>query len=54
MVHPINTVRQTAERIGAAYAMMPGMSHWLIGETGWEAVAEATLSWLAEVRVPAA
>eukprot|EP01036_Dinobryon_divergens_P053759 gene53759-biopygen44280 len=48
VVHPINTVRQTAERIGAAYAVMPGMSHWLIGETGWEAVAEATLKWLDE------
>jgi len=54
VVHPINTVRQTAERIGAAYAMMPGMSHWLIGETGWEAVAEATQSWLGEVRATAA
>ncbi len=54
LVHPINTVRQTAERIGAAYAMMPGMSHWLIGEAGWEAVAEATLKWLDEVHATTA
>ena len=46
VVHPISTVRQTAERIGATYAVMPGMSHWLIGESGWEAVAEATLAWM--------
>lgn len=47
VVHPVHTVRQTADRIGATYAVMPGMSHWLIGEAGWEAVAAATLDWLA-------
>jgi pimeloyl-ACP methyl ester carboxylesterase len=47
IVHPVYTVRQTAERIGATYAVMPGMSHWLIGEDGWETVAGATLDWLA-------
>jgi len=46
VVHPTATVRQTAERIGAAYQVMPDMSHWLIGEDGWETVAEATLDWL--------
>lgn len=46
VVHPAATVRQTAERLGAAYRVMPGMSHWLIGEAGWEAVAETTLEWL--------
>jgi pimeloyl-ACP methyl ester carboxylesterase len=46
-VHPTHTVRQTADRIGATYAVMPGMSHWLIGEAGWETVAGATLEWLA-------
>jgi len=53
VVHPINTVRQTAERIGAAYAVMPGMSHWLIGESGWEVVATATLKWLEDVKATA-
>jgi pimeloyl-ACP methyl ester carboxylesterase len=54
VVHPVGTVRQTAERIGAAFRVMPGMSHWLIGETGWEAVAEATLDWLASKAVVSA
>jgi pimeloyl-ACP methyl ester carboxylesterase len=46
VVHPAATVRQTAERIGASFLSLPEMSHWLIGETGWEAVAEMALSWL--------
>ncbi len=48
LVHPPATVRQTAERIGAAYQMVPGMSHWLPGEPGWEDVAERVLVWLRE------
>jgi pimeloyl-ACP methyl ester carboxylesterase len=48
VVHPAATVRQTAERIGAEFRVMPGMSHWLIGEEGWEDVAEAALAWLDE------
>jgi pimeloyl-ACP methyl ester carboxylesterase len=53
VVHPAATVRQTAERIGAEYRVMPGMSHWLIGESGWEDVAETTLSWLESALTPA-
>jgi pimeloyl-ACP methyl ester carboxylesterase len=54
VVHPAATVRQTAGRIGAAFLPMAGMSHWLIGESGWEAVAEACLAWLAaEARISA-
>jgi pimeloyl-ACP methyl ester carboxylesterase len=49
VVHPAATVRQTAERIGARFVRLPGMSHWLIAETGWEAVAETALAWLDEV-----
>jgi pimeloyl-ACP methyl ester carboxylesterase len=48
VVHPAATVRQTAERIGGAFRVMPGMSHWLIGEEGWEDVAAASLAWLDE------
>lgn len=51
VVHPAATVRQTADRIGAEFRVMPGMSHWLIGEEGWEDVAEAALGWL-ESRIP--
>jgi pimeloyl-ACP methyl ester carboxylesterase len=47
VVHSATTVRATAERIGASYHAMPGMSHWLIGEAGWEQVAELVLKWLA-------
>lgn len=46
VIHPTATVRQTASRIGADYQVMRGMSHWLIGEAGWESVAGATLDWL--------
>lgn len=46
VVHPAATVRQTADRLGGRFAVMPGMSHWLIGEEGWEEVAEAALIWL--------
>lgn len=46
VVHPPATVRQTAERIGADFQVMPGMSHWLIGEEGWEDVADLALDWL--------
>jgi pimeloyl-ACP methyl ester carboxylesterase len=46
VVHPPATVRQAAERIGAAVRVLPGMSHWLIAEQGWEDVAEAALGWL--------
>lgn len=46
VVHAVGTVRQTAERIGAELRILPGMSHWLIGEEGWEDVAGQTLAWL--------
>jgi pimeloyl-ACP methyl ester carboxylesterase len=46
VVHPPSTVALTAERIGASVEVMPGMSHWLIGEPGWERVAERILGWL--------
>ena len=46
LIHPPSTVRQTAERLSAEVKVFPGMSHWLIGEAGWEAVADACLEWL--------
>jgi pimeloyl-ACP methyl ester carboxylesterase len=45
-VHPPATVAQIAERYGGATRILDGMSHWLVGEPGWEAVAEAVLGWL--------
>jgi pimeloyl-ACP methyl ester carboxylesterase len=54
VVHPPATVRQTAERLGAACQVLPKMSHWLIGEPGWDDVAERVIDWLArDVRVAA-
>ena len=54
VVHPALTVRQTATRIGATFRVMPGMSHWLIGEEGWEDVAAIALDWLDQVRISSA
>ncbi|WP_372781891.1 alpha/beta hydrolase [Phenylobacterium sp.] len=48
VVHSPGTARATAERLGAAFKTMPGMSHWLVGEPGWDAVAETVLRWLSE------
>lgn len=47
-VHPPATVRQVAERLGADYREMAGMSHWLPGEPGWDMVAGEILAWLAD------
>ena len=50
-IHPPATVRQTAARIGGTTTVMPGMSHWLPGEPGWETVAETALNWTAGLPV---
>jgi len=48
VVHSPGTARAVADRLGATFKVMPGMSHWLVGEPGWEGVAEAALRWLEE------
>lgn len=54
VVHSAGTVRQVAQRIGGRFHRLPGMSHWLVGEEGWEEVAALALDWLAtEARVAA-
>jgi hypothetical protein len=45
MVNPPSTVAQTVERLGVQVTSFPGMSHWLIGEDGWQGVAAAVLGW---------
>jgi pimeloyl-ACP methyl ester carboxylesterase len=47
-VNPPETVKRIAARYkeNATYKEYPEMSHWLIGEPGWEAVADDTLAWL--------
>lgn len=52
VVHPPATVRQTARKNDAEYLQLPGMSHWLPGEPGWEEVAEIVLGWLEGVLGP--
>jgi pimeloyl-ACP methyl ester carboxylesterase len=47
-IHPPATVIQVAERLGGDFQLLDGMSHWLVAEPGWEAVAAACLDWLAE------
>jgi pimeloyl-ACP methyl ester carboxylesterase len=47
VVHSSATAKAIADRIGAAFKIMQGMSHWLVGEPGWEQVAEIALAWLA-------
>jgi non-heme chloroperoxidase len=50
-VNPPTTVRRIAQRYEGRviYEELPGHSHWLIGEPGWEKTATRTLEWLDEV-----
>lgn len=47
-VHPAATGRLVADRIGGAFMSFRQMSHWLVGEPGWEAVAQAALDFIGE------
>jgi pimeloyl-ACP methyl ester carboxylesterase len=53
-IHPPAAVRQTAARLGAAFRAYDGMSHWLIGEPGYEEVAQDCLAWLRQTAKVAA
>ena len=46
LIHPPITVRQTAARLSGEIIVFEKMSHWLIGEPGWEEVAEVCIGWL--------
>lgn len=45
-VHPPAAVKATAARLAAPCLILPGLSHWCLGEPGWEAVAQTALGWL--------
>ena len=45
-VNPLATVRQTASKAGAELKIYDAMSHWLIGEPGWDGVAADVLAWV--------
>lgn len=50
-VNPPKTVASIAKRYRdqARFSEYKGMSHWLIGENGWERIAEETRDWLKDV-----
>lgn len=50
-INPPATVRRIAQRYRgrALHEELAGHSHWLIGEPGWQAIAERTLAWLDEL-----
>lgn len=49
------TVRRIAERYSdAVHEEVPGRSHWLIGEDGWQEIAGRVLQWLKETLPEAA
>jgi pimeloyl-ACP methyl ester carboxylesterase len=50
-INPPGTVERVAAlyREQATYEKVPGMSHWLVGEPGWENVANRALNWLSEL-----
>ncbi|HEY1612126.1 MAG TPA: alpha/beta hydrolase [Rhizomicrobium sp.] len=50
-VNPPLTVRRVARRYGgrSRYEELPGHSHWLIGEPGWEKIADGSHEWLTRV-----
>ena len=54
VIHPVPTVRENARRLGAELVVMDQMSHWLIGEPGWQDVASACLGWLGRISAPMA
>ncbi len=45
-IHPTATVRAIAKRLGGETVVLPQMSHWLVGEPGWQEVAQACLTWI--------
>jgi len=46
--HPISVVRKIAKRYErvATFEELPGHGHWLIGEPGWQKIAELIDRWL--------
>lgn len=50
-ISPPGTVRRAAALYKglATYETLPDMSHWLVGEPGWEKVCDRALAWLASL-----
>ena len=45
-VHPPASGRLVADRLGGAFHCAPQMSHWLVSEPGWRAVADLALDFI--------
>jgi len=47
-INPPGTVARIAQlyKDRATFETRPGMGHWLVGEPGWEEVADRALNWL--------
>lgn len=50
-INPPATVERIAALYGdrADYEKFPGMSHWLVGEPGWDRIADRALAWLEKI-----
>ena len=48
---PVSVVRKVAKKYGAvsSYREFAGHSHWIIGEPGWQEIAEYIFYWLNQV-----
>ena len=49
-IHGPTSVKASAARLGAELGLMDGMGHWLIGEPGWDQVAQTCQGWMASAR----
>lgn len=47
-INPPSTMRRIAARYGSrmTFEELPGHSHWLIGEPGWEKIAARAIAWI--------
>jgi alpha-beta hydrolase superfamily lysophospholipase len=47
-IHPISVTRKIAEKYKAVatYKELSGHAHWVIGEPGWQEIAEYIEAWL--------
>ena len=47
-IHPAASGKLVAERIGGEFLSLPHMTHWMLSEPGWEAVAAAALDFIGD------
>ena len=47
-IHPVNSGRLVADRIGGEFLVAPDMTHWMLSEPGWEGLAEAALDFIGD------